>query len=379
MHSPIMTAEHGGVKSRSEERATRRVAMVWCLWMCVCVCGCNRFPTRQQVLTPIQPDLSQGDLIEHLNANIRQLHSWSCLDAQVSTKAPMLPVKLSLSAIIAVERTRNFRMRASVLGSEEADFGSNSEQFWFWIRRGDPYLFTARHEHLPAVSERLPIPFQPDWIMEALGVREIDPAKIKLQQPGPSPNIVNFVMEEALPSGQTVRRELLVDRNLGIILGHSLYDGAAHLVAKASLSDHRREPSGVIMPHRVELEFPLTKMELTIELNEINVNPSHLPSSMWELPNIPNVPQYDMGEHLARTNPQRMGSGVRQIQGEQYAEAPPFAVSEAPLECPPFAEAPGMSSPSGSATSGELGWQPSGRTTQARPSVDSLQLHVPAQ
>ncbi|WP_166826097.1 hypothetical protein [Thalassoroseus pseudoceratinae] len=378
MHSPIRTPRWCGAKTGSGRIRRRIVATVGCALLSVNLSGCNWLPTRQEVLTPIQPNLSQTDLIEHLNANIRQLHSWSCLDAQVSTKTPMLPVKLSLSAIIAVERQRNFRLRASVLGSEEADFGSNDEQFWFWIRRGDPYLFTARHEHLPAVSERLPIPFQPDWIMEALGVREIDPSKIKLQQPGPSPNIVNFVLEESLASGQKIRRELQVDRNLGIVLGHSLYDGAANLVAKASLSDHRREPSGVIMPHRVDLEFPLTQMELTIELKEINVNPSHLPASMWELPHLPNVRQYDMGEHLARTNPTYSGGGVQQMQGEQFAEAPPFAVPDAPLERPPFAQ-PTDPPAAGASPSTGPGWQPSANAPQARPPADSLRLHIPAQ
>ena len=379
MHSPIETPERHVANTGSERLRRRMVAVVWCGMVSVTLSGCNWLPTRQEVLTPIQPNLSQHDLVEHLNANIRQLHSWSCLDAEVSTKTPMLPMKLSLSAIIAVERARNFRLRASILSSEEADFGSNSEQFWFWIRRGDPYLFTARHEHLPAVSERLPIPFQPDWIMEALGVREIDASKIKLQQPGPTPNVVIFVLEEQLPSGQTIRRELQVDRNLGIVLGHSLYDGAANLVAKASLSDHRREPSGVIMPHRVDLEFPMTKMQLTIELNEINVNPSHLPASMWELPNIPNVRQYDMGEHLARTNPYYSGEGVRQTQGEQFAEAPPFAVPEAPLECPPFEQPPVAPSEHMPTPPGSPGWQPATNAPQTRPSADSLRLHVPTQ
>ncbi len=52
-----------------------------------------------------------------------------------------LPVHLT--GHIAVAQPRNFRLTAGALGmTDEADFGSNAEWFWFWVRRGQPnYVF----------------------------------------------------------------------------------------------------------------------------------------------------------------------------------------------------------------------------------------------
>jgi hypothetical protein len=364
-------------------RAALRLILTAPLLLPPALSGCRwNFLGDEAAVEPITQGLSQHALIEHLNANSRQLHAWKCTNAKIAVRPPGMPITLNLSAYVAVERDQNFRLRAALFNSDEADFGSNAERFWFWIRRSEPsYVFTARHEELPEVARRLPVPFQPAWLMEALGVREIDPAKITVQQPGPEANTVNFVFEDVSPSGERIRRELLVDSRLGVILGHTLYDGNGRLIARATLSNHRREPSGVVMPHRVRLEFPQSDLAMTMDLGEIEVNPSDLPQQVWALPeDIPNSPVFDMGRRLALPAgraPELTGSTLTG-QMRQVAEAPPFA------DLAPAPTAPVPSSPPRPRIE-PTGWRPRSVTADApsqpkgrlRPAPEHIRLEAP--
>jgi hypothetical protein len=335
--------------------------------------GCRwNFLGGDDAIEPITQGISQRALVEHLNANSRRLVAWKCSNAKIAVRPPGMPITLNPSAYVAVERDMNFRLRATLFSSDVADFGSNAEEFWFWIRDCEPNrVFHARHEELPEVSRRLPVPFQPAWLMEALGVREIDPAKITVQQPGPEANTVNLVFEDVSPSGERIRREMLVDSRLGIILGHTLYDGTGRMVARARLSDHRREPAGVVMPHRVRLEFPQSEMVMTMDLGEIEVNPSDIPQQVWLRPEIPGSPPFDMGERLALAPgraPALTGSALTG-QVRQVAEAPPFAdpaSGASPIKQTGWRSRTGAASPSPA--------QPAGLR---RPALDHIQLEAP--
>lgn len=279
-------------------------------------------------IQPIQPHITQHALIDHLNQNIQNLHSWSCTDATISTKpSKYLPVKLTLNAQVAVERDKNFRLRARSPFGDEADFGSNSERFWFWMRRNKPpHVFTARHSEMGEVGRRLQIPFHPTWIMEALGVVPLDPKTITVSQPGLE-NTMLLVSEEVSPSNQVVRREIVVDTNLGVIMAHRLYGPSGQRVAEARLSQHRREPSGIIMPHVIELDWPQHQMTMTMELSNIDVNPSNLSAQRWQIPEIPGFPQFDMGRRLNHTETPfpHEPAGERTTNSQTCLEAPPFA------------------------------------------------------
>ena len=254
-------------------------------------CVFDKFFPPDHGIQPIDQQLSQQALIEHLNRNIRGLHSWRCSDASIYVRpSKFLPMDLKLSAEIAVEREKNFRLRAHSLLGDEADFGSNSERFWFWMRRNKPsYVFTARHEDMGAVGQRLQIPFDPAWIMEALGVVSLDPNSITVQQSGAEPNTLLLNSEEISPSQTMVRREIVVDTRLGVILAHRLYDASGQLLAEARLRRHRREPSGIVMPHVIELDWPQHQMAMTMELSNIEINPSDLPEKTWQLPENPRI------------------------------------------------------------------------------------------
>ena len=83
-----------------------------------------------------------------------------------------------LSATLNLERERRFRLRASlpiVLGAG-IDLGSNDELFWFEVPEGiSKTLYYARHDQYRQQLHRAVLPVDPTWVMDALGLVQIDP------------------------------------------------------------------------------------------------------------------------------------------------------------------------------------------------------------
>jgi hypothetical protein len=271
--------------------------------------------TRNDFGSPLPANATVEQVVQRVNTNIGPLKAWRSSDVRIS--GPSMPVHLG--GQIAVEQPRNFRLTAGVLGFEEADFGSNIDWFWFWVKRGaengrPSYVYQARHEDVPNSRMLSQIPFQPDWLMEALGVVPIDAQHVTLHVEGR--DYVNLISERLSPSGQTVKKVIRVDLRRGIVLSHSLYDVQGRLIAGAHLDNHFRDKAtGIIMPHLIALEWPQANLRINLEMNQIEVNPANVAAGNWQIPNkAPAYPPFDIGA-LTRKNPQvadrRAQSGAR--------------------------------------------------------------------
>ncbi len=59
-------------------------------------------------------------------------------------------------------------------GQTRANIGSNDEEFWFWVQSNeDRSIYWCNYDDLE--SSALAITYQPDWIIEALGLKPITP------------------------------------------------------------------------------------------------------------------------------------------------------------------------------------------------------------
>jgi hypothetical protein len=268
--------------------------------------GCHySFPfLRQNQFGPALPhDATQAEIIGRVNENIAKIHSWRSDNVHISG-GTMMPIRVG--AQIAVEAPRNFRLNAGTTFGEEADFGSNDEQFWFWVKRSEmPYVFLASHEQMGQSEILRQIPFQPDWLMEVLGVVPLKEEEFTLSFDDTAERTARLKSERLSPSGQPVQRVIRVDTRYGLIREQSLYDSSGRLIAKAYLNDHRRDAeTGVILPRLVQIEWPQPKphpmLKLNIEIGDIEVNPSHMPSQMWEVPEKNGFQTVDLGK-LPRT------------------------------------------------------------------------------
>jgi hypothetical protein len=238
---------------------------------------------------------SAVDVIAYLNQNTARVNGWRATNVEIRMRgaAGILPA----TAMIAVEAPRNFRLLArGPTGGPEFDLGSNSDQFWVWNKRDERReIVTARHDQETLRERRYPVPFEPDWLMEALGVVEIDPAEVTAHPGQERSKIVQLVSNRTSPRGQPVRKVTLVDTCHGIVREHALYDAQGQLIARAVLSGHIRDPAtGVVLPTRIEFNWPQASVGLTMSLGHVEVNPRGTPPQTWHVPDYPGYRVIDL-------------------------------------------------------------------------------------
>jgi hypothetical protein len=193
----------------------------------------------------------------------------------------------SLAGTIAVEKGRHLRLEVTSLRGKEVDLGSNDERFWIWSREMDPGFVTCKHENMEIARQQVGIPFEPDWLMQALGVAPLLTSGVTMQT-DPANEQIRLVEHIVAAHGQPLRRTVVVDlKKGGVVTEHGLYDYNSRPIALARLSDHRMDKeSGVVLPHRVIIELPQNKMVMTMSLGDILVNPKSIPSVVWQMPHM---------------------------------------------------------------------------------------------
>jgi hypothetical protein len=246
----------------------------------------------------LAPNASKEEIVAHLNANTAKINAWKTDSASISIRGQG-PIPISVGASVCVEAPRNFRLKAHSLAGDEADLGSNPEYFWFWNKRNEEkYVFRAHHDEPPEKMRRVPIPFQPDWIIEALGVISIDPHAVAMQPGQPGSNTVLLVADKISPQGLKIRKVTLVDTCRGVIRQHAVYDTqSSQLIAQAVLSDYRLDAkTQALLPRQIALDWPAAQLGMTMTLSQIDVNPARIPEQIWAVPNIPGYAVYDLGQ-----------------------------------------------------------------------------------
>ena len=164
---------------------------------------------------------------------------------------PKLP---KLDATLALQRERDFRLRASlpvVLGSG-LDMGSNDRVFWFEVPEGmSRTLYYADHEKYRQQLSRAILPVDPTWLMDALGLFRLDPSKVvdgPVRRPDGKLEIRSAL---SMPSG-TFQHVCFVDPSGGFVTDQYLYEPGGNLIATSQASGHRfYEEHQVVLPHTV--------------------------------------------------------------------------------------------------------------------------------
>src|SRR5207302_9722983 len=135
-----------------------------------------------------------------------------------------------LAGSLYCEKPKNFRLRAKVAGHQEADFGSNDSEFWYWIGRDQPpYLYHCDYQSLDRGGVRLPFPFQPDWVMAALGMATYPPVQdgnYRVEAKGKTVELIQRIESQ----GQQVTRVTIFANRSDVrppepqVVGHVLLD-----------------------------------------------------------------------------------------------------------------------------------------------------------
>ena len=232
---------------------------------------------------PASPPPTLEQVIDVVNRNSSQIQSFSTNHASIGGSG--FP---TLSTSIAFERPQEFRLRAVSLVGAELDLGSNDELFWFWVKRNQPpAVYYCRHDQFAASQARQMTPFEPRWLIEALGVVDFDRSLPHQLTVLPNDRL-RIDTDRDTPEGP-MKKITILDGSQGWVLEQYLYDAHRRLVARSIASGHRRDPlSGLVMPTVVQIDSPPAKLSLRIDLGNVEINRlSGDRTKLWSMPSYP--------------------------------------------------------------------------------------------
>jgi hypothetical protein len=289
----------------------RRLAPLAALAL-IAATGCHAGPTGN-IAKPTPPPITRTDtsvakIIDRLNRNASAISSLKATP-RIEVSADGTPY--SVKGLMAMERERDFvlRLKTTSIGKNVANIGSNDEEFWFWVAENrDPKLYFCNYKDLR--KTQLAPHFQPDWILEAMGLREFDEREAKtISSTSPKPGQLLLTQIRKEEGGDMVTKETLVDEQSGEILEHRLYAGAKkELLARATIlsianfavagtSEGRvRLPDHFILtwvPEKFQLDVRLPNNETTL------INPKFAESDKLALftePTIRGVDRVDLAQ-----------------------------------------------------------------------------------
>ncbi len=223
-----------------------------------------------------------------------------------------------LNGQMAFERSKNFRLELTAgLRSPVADIGSNDKEFWFWVSadKKDNTIYVCDHDRI--VDSQLAVTFQPEWIIEAMGLHEFSEREAATLHSRPGQGdmdgtiILTQIKKDPRSRENLLTKETTVDVITGHIIEHKLYAGSDKktLLARATISQYKgfkfpptdAEPSGfqVDLPLTFRLDWIEEKFSMSVTMSQVAlnqpINPDARAARFSEPTTIKNASRVDLG------------------------------------------------------------------------------------
>jgi hypothetical protein len=255
---------------------------------------------------------SKEDLVGYLNDNSTNVPGISSDDVTLTVYMGN-GIGVPVNAVLRAEGPRNFRMKAKLFGNDEVDLGSNNQEFWYWIKRADPpwQVFCSYQALEAGQVKEMPFPFQPDWVMEAMGMgkygsaekyeRIVEKETVKLVEKTKSPQgvpvrkIIVFNLRPAAGDQPQVTDYLLVD------------DATGKLICSAHIKRRQIITGRGEIPREMELNWPDQKIKLGLTINAAKIN-TQIPPQVFLRTPMRGIQSYDLA--------------TRRLEGMQQAGGP---------------------------------------------------------
>lgn len=268
-------------------------------------------PRPTGAIEPVQAE----QLVRYVNDRSRALTSLSYDNTRMRCYQNGMPLPAVLDGDLVCAQPRNFRMKSSArMASATIDLGSNDEQFWVFAQvPGDkPVYVYASHQDFAAGKAPLPggIPFEPDWVMQALGMTELPVTNQYRVTPNDKDRTYTLSWPVTTPSRQQLTKEIVFDADTATgtrpqVKRHVVKDVQGKVVCTAEIKSARPVPSAgggpvVQYPTHVALRWEAEKfeMDLTLGTAQVNQPPSaEQAQRIFTRPRIPNAPGIDLAQH----------------------------------------------------------------------------------
>lgn len=281
------------------------LAPVVLLLVAGCIPQFTKNTSTTQTPSPV-PTPDAATLVGYLNDNAKRVQSIECPSLSIDARQGIQTV--GLSGMMSCQKPRNFRLQATLFGSPAVDMGSNDTEFWYWISKADPpYLVHCSYQDMATGNVYLPFPFQPDWVMEALGMAEYNPqGKYQVQA---SRTEVNLIEETVSSQGKPVRKVTVFDlrkatNGVPQVKAHLLQDSGGREICSARVTEVQYDKvSQGVFPYRVTLYWPEERMQMTMRLDSVRVNQltdQNRIARLFTRPQMPDVRSIDLARIQAR-------------------------------------------------------------------------------
>jgi hypothetical protein len=266
--------------------ASRFVLRAVCLLGPVLLAGCHAGGVGNLAAKP-EPSLPKVSLTA---AEAIQKHNVNASRIQALDAKPKItvsgPINGTVDGRMAMERPKNFKLQMFTPMSRNtaADIGSNADEFWFWTKGGrgskDNAILVCSYEDLDRSA--LSAAFQPDWIIEAMGLRSIsrEEAAAMSSKPGDLYGTIKLTSTRRGAAGETLTKETIIDPS-GQIREHRLFQGEGtkkSLIAQAVITENRtikmEGGESVVLPYHFKLEWMQERLALEILLDSPRLNPT---------------------------------------------------------------------------------------------------------
>jgi hypothetical protein len=247
-------------------------------------------------------------LVAYLNANSNNIQSIQCKDVDMNIR--MKRQEVGIQGWMVCQKPQNFRMRASALGKDAADIGSNSQEFWYWISKGDPYLIHCSYQDLARGAE-VPFPFRPEWVMEAMGMGDYSSAGgYRLQYRA---NKIDLIQDTTDARGQRVQKITVFNRERSRtqVTDHILRDAHGREICSAHIDDAQVIGAAAI-PRRIAFSWPSQELKLVMKFDDAQVNlqfANEQSQALFNRPALAGVQSFDLGRRMMDGAPIQAASG----------------------------------------------------------------------
>jgi hypothetical protein len=286
----------------------------------LCSSGCvllNNRPLQPAPKPLAQRTIEVTEFVAEHNQNAERIQS---LKARPSVQVVGRRLTGRTDARLAMQRPRDFKLEMeSVGGTKKADIGSNDEKFWFWVQNDDDKsIYWCKYADLK--SSALPITFQPDWIVEALGLKPISPeeaAGIRVTE-GPERGTTTLIFPPIQNKADTYTRVVVVwNDSLRIkeyrILGGDRQTMLAQAVVRGYKeheidSDVTSTTRRCYLPEEIRFDWKKEGLALDVAIQDVVINrlDPALKTRIFVEPRMPGYTRQNLAElKLAEPNNSR--------------------------------------------------------------------------
>ncbi|MHB1556350.1 MAG: hypothetical protein ACYC61_02600 [Isosphaeraceae bacterium] len=235
------------------------------------------------------------DLDAFVAEHNRNAESIQSLQARSSITANSR-MSYGLDGQIAMERPRNFKLELTSFGNTKGDIGSNDEEFWFWFtNKDDRSIYWCKYADVPSSS--LPVTYQPDWIIEAMGLQPIsreEASQIRVHdgvEPGTSILTFPVVRDRGEPYSREMivgntdhrirrlilfserpKREPIAQATLGSYAAYGTSAAVATNTRDLDASAGANRGAKSYLPQELKLEWKRDQIALRVTLKQVQIN-----------------------------------------------------------------------------------------------------------